>query len=97
MADLIDRQAAIDAIPKGEADIFENCSRCTLLSQEEVVEILERLPSAEQVGRWELVDYLFGRYGGGIAFRCTNCGKSAYDKSNYCPNCGARMEKDEIH
>ena len=46
---------------------------------------------AERVGEWELVDYHFGR-GGGVIYKCANCGRVANDKSNYCPNCGARME-----
>lgn len=26
-----------------------------------------------------------------IYCKCSNCGETAYEKSNYCPNCGADM------
>ena len=43
-------------------------------------------------GRWEFVEQRF--YHGGFVnlFRCSEC-KVATDKaSNYCPNCGAKMD-----
>ncbi len=30
--------------------------------------------------------------GWGIAFECSACGRSEAYKSDYCPNCGAKME-----
>lgn len=27
--------------------------------------------------------------------RCSECGLTIIDRYNYCPNCGARMDKDE--
>ena len=91
MSDYIDRQAAIDAIPEVEADIFENCGRCELLTKEDVVEILQGLPSAEvepvKRGKWIPLEEEIGLY------ECSICGhKILRVECNYCPNCGAKME-----
>ena len=100
MSDYIDRQAAIDAIPEVEADIFENCGRCELLTKEDVVEILKGLPSAEaepvKRGKWEITEaYPHNVY-------CSVCHKrfaqthwAVWEDGSlpraYCPNCGAKM------
>lgn len=102
MADLIDRQVAIDSIPEARADIFENCYRCTLLTREEVVEILEGLPSAEErTSEWEYImpeQVLQRTVIGGLSlllrYRCKNCGYLSFSESNYCPECGRRMESE---
>lgn len=39
-------------------------------------------------GRWRFCGS--GRWND--AYECDNCGKMATDNSNYCPNCGARMD-----
>ena len=60
-------------------------------------ELLDDCPTVDAVevvhGRWEqrkILDY----FGSKICFRCTEC-KTHWDaKSNYCPNCGAKMDGD---
>ena len=42
-------------------------------------------PTAEKTGKWEYI----GGYG--YQYRCSACIKCAEYKTNYCPNCGARM------
>lgn len=92
MSDLIDRQAAIDAITA--IDDGFNCDIYT----NEVREILRELPSVPErkKGRW--VDCV-----GSDHWRCSKCGDRApmywdanrqeYDEwfSPYCPNCGCAM------
>ncbi len=39
-------------------------------------------------GRWRFV----GSDRWNDAFECSSCGKIAMDNSNYCPNCGAKMD-----
>lgn len=46
---LIEKGSAIEAIPEVDADVFENCGRCELLSKEDVVEIINRQPTIEIV------------------------------------------------
>lgn len=89
MADLIDRKAVIDSIPEARADIFENCYRCTLLTREEVVEIVEGIPTAERTSEWELIDGAEPR-----RYGCKKCKCLSWYESAYCPNCGARMESE---
>lgn len=50
--------------------------------------IINNAPTVDAVevvhGRWESVC--------GCIVRCNSCGSEAARKSNYCPNCGARMD-----
>ena len=57
-------------------------------------ELLNQIPTAEVrenvKGEWiEVID--IGYHG----WRCNLCGEDSYRKSNYCPNCGADMRKEE--
>lgn len=47
-------------------------------------------------GRWipqeymsEIDSFIYTEY------KCSNCGETSKKKSNYCPNCGAKMDGDE--
>ena len=57
---------------------------------------LQNLPAADVVevrhGRWE-------NGGNGLYDTCTACGEEIYlaIPMNYCPNCGARMGKEDEH
>lgn len=97
MADLIDRQAAINALSRGSG-CGNSCRRA-----------LERIPAAEpKRGKWIAVDS-FSAFGGDEAtweahgnpvayYYCSVCKEQSYvDEfgefilSNYCPECGAKM------
>lgn len=85
MADLIYRQAAIDAMFANMPGLMFN----------DVLKILRTLPSAQserKTGRWEYVDY-----GGFGNWHCTACRKICICNGDYdfCPNCGARMSDGE--
>lgn len=43
---LIDADKLINALPKAEADIFENCRNCTCLDTEQIQEIIGDAPTA---------------------------------------------------
>lgn len=98
--DLIDRQAAIDAL-------CNNCDHvqavCAHYPCKQYIAV-EKLPSAEperKTGRWIVVS---DGYGNGEATacicECSECKDTiwVYKKSDrkwkYCPNCGARMGGD---
>lgn len=54
---------------------------------------LRSLPSAERRGRWEDIEHAPN---GLLYATCSVCGKrQAVECTNYCGNCGARMEVDE--
>lgn len=84
MRDLIDRQAAIDAVFGRSHEIIKMR--------------IGKLPSAEpKTGRW-IADGQKQKHGYEW-MHCSVCGFSDIDDpathTNYCPNCGARMEGEE--
>lgn len=95
MSDLIDRQAAIEAVDglpncyNGYSDTYDKAC---------IIGLLEELPSAERKGKWIDVERAPRVY------RCSVCGYALEAqewgiRSNYCPHCGARMvrgEEDEV-
>ena len=87
--DCISRQEAIDAI----ADYLSNTTYTSAISfLNTAALILARVPIAEpKRGEWEVINEKEEVYS------CSECGFVAWGKaeiSNYCPNCGARMEED---
>ena len=87
MDDLINRQAAIEA-----------CLRYNGVGWvwSQILDEIEKLPSAERHGKW-LDGYGFaGNYYD--CFVCNQCKKESMAKTNYCPNCGARMDgEQDVH
>jgi len=49
-------------------------------------------------GHWHKYSKGSGSYRGVIilsdAYQCTICKKSSWNKSDYCPNCGAKMDEE---
>ena len=101
MAEYIEREAVRDLINE-EIASWGSCQD----EREALLNLLDRLyddiPTADVVevkrGRW--IDIYNGKYAN-QAYRCSVCGKSAHDEdgkrwilSDFCPNCGARMEGD---
>ena len=86
MIDLIDRQAAIDAVDGALLDgIAEGIA----------IEILENLPSVQPVrhGKWtDRNEAMFAPFW--ERYKCSECGERS-ENSNYCPNCGADMRGEE--
>lgn len=81
MADLIDRQAAIDAMFANMPGLMFN----------DVLRILRTLPSAQperKTGRWELGP--FDRLGG-YWTTCSVCERPSFGGGKYCRYCGADM------
>ena len=77
--DLIDRQAALDAIYKTFAKS---------LARTRAEEVINSVPSAERHGEW-----IQKSTGGESFYTCSRCGFIAWEHedTNYCPNCGATM------
>jgi rubrerythrin len=52
-------------------------------------------PFVEKTGHWKIVEVLHGEWEGMKKYACDKCGeKVGIFKSNYCPNCGAKMESE---
>lgn len=96
MADLIEREKAIDAL-KAEVRLIDGycCVDDRVIDESDAIEAINSLPSAQpeqKVGKW---------IGGELGY-CTCCGHKgcASDiwngcKKLYCPNCGARMMEEQ--
>lgn len=98
MSDLIDRQAAIDALRIGEELLKRVLDDMNVVGQdrekyswglgliESYISDIEELPSAEPV-----------RHGKWMGTVCSACGESTsfYYDCDYCPACGAYMKGTE--
>ncbi len=67
-------------------------------SEEEAIIIVRRMPAADVA---PVVHGAWGEWENGAGYYCTVCGKDALCDgveqevlSNYCPNCGARMDDE---
>lgn len=104
-ADLISRQAAIDAL----MPIYKSASlrnRNVFSTARKCLATIEDLPSAERHGRWEHYEHrepqydIMGVKTWAETYKCSNCGfihSVIEDFGHYafCPNCGASM-MDEV-
>lgn len=84
MADLIDRQAAIDEIKS----VYEWHDTVTM---ERLIEHLNNLPSAERHGKWLHKNSTFKNH-----WLCSECDYIWYfdtKEASYCPHCGALMDE----
>lgn len=86
MDDLISRQAAIKALDNiGSLD--------TDADREYARQVFEALPAAElRKGKWMKEQYSANGYTHIDGYRCSKCTLMYPWPTNYCPNCGARME-----
>lgn len=99
MDDLISRQAAIDALfelyeyqrdidPTEAADLVR---QGIFLAEKKI----EKLPSAQperERGKWDTFfsdSYKVHK----IGVECSCCGYRTQERTNYCPNCGAKMKE----
>ena len=83
-------------LPNGKIAVFEydvcGIGKITLECMGELMDMITDRPQGEWIKTtpWS--------YGGGMGEvygyyqKCSNCGKEFMDKSNFCPNCGARMK-----
>ena len=84
MSDLISRQAAIDAICKagcGSGYCGVSCDDVKAIEQ------LQSVQPERKKGKWRNYPIADG------CLQCSSCGVLRMGKpSNYCPNCGAKMD-----
>lgn len=104
MADLIDRQKAIDEILRlthydtvrslyeaTVANKYEDCYEDGIIDAIDVIVGLTSPQPERKTGEWQYVDY-----GGFGNWHCTACRKICICNGDfdYCPNCGAKMEEE---
>lgn len=76
-------------------------SKAKLETVKEIINLIKSQPTADvqevRHGKWELIDECANE-----GIYCSNCHKKVYRakyanqkvESNYCPNCGAKMDKE---
>lgn len=92
MDEYIKRKAAL-ALVKPDAPEDEKAAVTIATAKKLVRSIVRRTPAADVApvvhGRWLCVDTDTEQF-----FLCNRCKKKEFWESNYCPNCGARMDGD---
>ena len=90
MAEYIEREALDKALTVAAANDKDKNRR----TWAKAICVLHDLPAADVVpvvhGRWLCVDTDTEQF-----FLCNRCKKKEFWESNYCPNCGARMDGDD--
>ena len=85
------RSGAIDAIKRNAGTLYTREAEFLL---QKVIFLLKHAPAADVAevvhGRWIWNEE--GEIGWEQFYRCSNCGNKEYWESNFCPNCGARMD-----
>ena len=77
--------------------IVDACNSLELYPSEyaKLEDALNRIPTADVAevrhGRWLCVDTATEQF-----FLCNRCKKKEYWESNYCPNCGAKMDEEWV-
>lgn len=100
MADLINRQVAINYIKQQRARLFVGCT-----IEEAMITILEELPTVEErhTGKWTEKHHAYNDEEPAVeewqSCCCSVCGKYDtrpymyyFSEPNYCSYCGAKME-----
>ena len=93
MSDLISRNALLDAMPKNDELLSVDVRR--IICESPIID-------AEPVrhGRWETKVYTIESDGWITEYSeevCSECGEEQIGISDYCPNCGAKMDDDTAH
>ena len=74
----------------------QNMESCDIrgCDNRDAIEALEREP---KTGHWIMTgDYYTGAYGSLDYVRCSCCNYESLEEGNYCPNCGAKMESENL-
>lgn len=103
MDDLINRPLAIEALQNERQRLIEFMDFClktemyathygTKMAIDRIdadIFILEELPNTElKKGKWIICSDGYYPY-------CSECNHRPHEMTNYCPNCGAKMEKED--
>ena len=101
MKEYIEREAAIQALGD-EPETWSEHDPVEIQEQNDwnyYKHCIEAVPAADVVevrhGRWEMAPC-----NGVCDIRCSSCGYCpgiGFYSPNYCPNCGARMDKEDEH
>ena len=83
--DCISRQAVLNTL------FYKSDNNCEVVLNKELQDRIKALPSVtpqQKMGKWIDVDSLDGA----LWHECSECGETEFYATDYCPNCGAKME-----
>lgn len=102
---LIDRDRLIDILTDADATGFAgNCEGCTDIDCLNCIidDVIETAPTIEaepvRHGKWILSEEKIDAFTKILTLKCSECGywrrrsHGLFDRTNYCPNCGAKMD-----
>ena len=93
--DCISRQellSRIDAERKHLLDIkMDGAEHIIVHHARRIIEDMPSVTPKPKTGKWIDVDSLDGA----LWHECSECGETEFYSTNYCPNCGAKMEVEE--
>ena len=96
MKEYIEREAVLERLAKVDMDTYYGFTAAVQFGVNHAIQCIKEAPAADVVevrhGRWE-------NGGNGLYDTCSACGKEIYlaIPMNYCPECGARMGKEDEH
>ena len=100
MNDYIEREAVLAYPLRKDKCDREHANKHFIFGIESVIEFVEDLPAADVApvrhGHWEFPIFANSDDELDPRVRCSECGEieAAFARWNYCPNCGARMDKE---
>lgn len=92
MKDLISRQELIDRCNRVIKYGIPDDNGLHQISVETVLDVVKNLPpeTTQKTGKWIIKDGIYG-----VAY-CNLCDYELHtNDTNFCPNCGAKMQKEE--
>lgn len=98
MAEYIDRQALLDALPS----VKEDMQISLYAAVADFIIKISTVPAADvepvRHGHWEEAirarRSIAGKIEGFRCYECSACGKNSFYKTNYCSYCGAKMDEN---
>ena len=67
---------------------------CTLTLYDEVLDMAIKALKDRPTGKWKRVSMDKYVQHAMAFYRCSECGEDIIGEHNYCPNCGAKMQKE---
>lgn len=94
MAEYIDKELVIDTIEELKSKALPKA-----LLFDHLKKVIEIFPTEDfapvRHGRWTITEILCGIGKKRKYYRCSECYKTNVIRSNFCPNCGAKMDGGE--
>lgn len=99
MAEFIDRELALSMPFANDQYDHDHANEHFINGCKTYKEWLEQIPIADvverQTGKWIYNPGGESEFDAGDFYICDQCGSSAWEDSNFCPNCGADMRGNE--